>query len=166
MLRFGGFLQKTVSFLQYLVIPDQVFQIFRVKLRKQGIHKAPSFLRTAGYQNNIIRSNKNNGETTNMGREFGTLFLVNPKFLLPVFTHDTNRFMVLTLLLPVTLQPETLASDLDGAGICTGKIAFCKAQVVNRIQEIGLSNAIRAGKAYNPLREGEFLLSVITELRE
>ena len=65
--------------------------------------------------------------------------------------------MVLALLVPVALQPETLASNLYRAGICTGKIAAGETEVINGIQQVGFSNTIISAKANNPFREGESL---------
>jgi hypothetical protein len=99
-----------------------------------------------------------------MGGKFRANFLVNPEFFFPRFPYNANRFMLQALLIPISFQPETLATDLNRSGICTGEIASGKTEVIYGIQQVGLSNTIVSAKPNYPFWEGESLLAVITKL--
>jgi hypothetical protein len=47
-----------------------------------------------------------------------------------------------------------------------GEVAFSKAQVIDRIQQVGLANAIIAANSHDPFPELEIRLFIILELYE
>ena len=55
---------------------------------------------------------------------------------------------------------------MDVQMILAGKIAFGETEVVDGIQEVGLSDAVAPADTHNPFREAERGLPVVLELHQ
>jgi hypothetical protein len=64
------------------------------------------------------------------------------------------------------VDPEADASFKHILLIGFGEIAFCKAQVIDRIQQVGLANPIIAANSHDPFPELEISLFIVLELYE
>ena len=72
--------------------------------------------------------------------------------------------MTFTLHTNLSVKPKTQFSLLCILYIRFSKIAFSKAHIVDRIQQIGLPTAVFAAKTGYILRKGKGVLPVIPEL--
>jgi hypothetical protein len=66
----------------------------------------------------------------------------------------------------MTLYPEASRAISYILLIGFSKIAFCDAEIINGIQQIGLTDPIIAADSYDPFPEFESGLSVILELHQ
>ena len=92
------------------------------------------------------------------------LLFIDPQFFFPGFPQDTGDFLLPAVLVKYALDPESFPAYTHGAGIRAGKITAGKAEVIDGIQQIGLSHPVLPADAHHPPLERKGCLVVIPEL--
>ena len=86
--------------------------------------------------------------------------------MLALLLHYLNSFFYLTIQFKSSFQPEALVSLENIELIVPAKITFCKTEIVDRVEQIGLANTIPSTNANNSLCKTELLVKIIFELVE
>ena len=152
--------------LKDLVVFDQMLKITRIDLGQEGIQETAAFFAASGDDLDIVRSDDDSGEASDMGREFLIGLAVGQEFFLPRFPQDTDDLHGLPFFLKIAFDAEAGRALPDVLLVSPGKITFCKTEVVDGIQQIGLPHTIRAADADDPFPEPEGRLLVIFKLYE
>ncbi len=97
-----------------------------VQLSQQGIDKFSFFFTDAYNQLNIVRSNDDAGEMTDMAGKPAISNSIECKFLAAVFSYNAYRIFFLTIYFKLSFQAETFMTLLNIQLILAQKIAFCK----------------------------------------
>ena len=66
----------------------------------------------------------------------------------------------------MALDPKAACAVANVLLVGFGKIAFCDAEVIDGVQQVGLADPIIAADSYDPFLEFESGLSVILELHQ
>ena len=101
-----------------------------------------------------------------MLRKFLVGFLIEEEFFFACFPQDADYFFRRGLLFKMPFYAEAGTSFEYILLVGFGEITFREAEIINRIQQVGLANAIVTANAYNPFPELEICLFVIFELYE
>ena len=132
---------------------------------EEFIEKGSSFPAVPGYEFRIIWRNHHTRVPADMTGEFLIGFIIDRKFLPAGLPEDTNRFFRFSVEFALSFHPETITALFHIIAVLPGKIAFGKTQIMDGIQQIGLTHAIIAINAYHPLPEGKTAVLVVFELK-
>ena len=163
---FGEGFQKAVTLLQHLVVFDQVLQIGRVELGEQRVEIAPAFLAAACNDLNVIRCNNDTGEAADMPGKFFIGLPIYREFFFAVLPQDADNGSGLAFFFEMSFYAEACRAFLYILLIGFGEIAFGKAEIVDRVQQVGLPHPVVAGNADDPFPELETGLAIVLELNE
>ena len=96
-----------------------------------------------------------------MLRQFVVLFFI-PLELFPLPATDSTKDLLFTpLIVIVTLQHAHILTIVDQLGIGRIDMAFAKREIMNGIQQIGLSLGIAAHDQVYPRIEGKMLVVIV-----
>jgi hypothetical protein len=165
-LSLGEGFQEAVPLLEDLIVFDEALQVAAVQLGKEGIEESSALLTAAGDDLYVIGGDDNAGKAADMVGELLIGLVVQGKFLLAVLTQDAKYLVGLALLLKMPLDTEAGVAFTDILLVGFGEIALGEAEVIDRIEQVGLADAIIATNADDPVLELEGGLGIILELDE
>ena len=91
------------------------------------------------------------------------MFFVEGYIFFPFFEGAHDMF-IMSIFFQQAIEAETAGMVLGILGFAVGEVAFCKAEVIDGIQEVGLSGAVAPGDAYDTFVEPEIAPGVILKL--
>ena len=145
-------------------MPDKHLQIFGVCLWKDRVDETSSTFGSFTHKRYVVRCNKYHRQPSDMRGKSVACFPIDDEFFFSVFPQDAHGLQRSIVHGPIPVDPETLTTGSHRTRVAPWKITFREAQIVDRIQQIRLPNAIGSAKCNNPVREIEMSVRVVTEL--
>ena len=97
----------------------------------------------------------------------GKLFIgfpIRQEFFFPGLPEDTDDVRFFALLFEMTFNAKTGRAFLYILLIGLGKIAFCKTEIIDRVQQVGFADPVLATDADDPFDEVKAGLAIVLEL--
>ena len=98
--------------------------------------------------------------------EAAVSLIVDLEFLFARFPQNANGFLCVSVQRQMSLDTKALAAMFDIGRIRAAEVAFRKTEIMNGIEQVGLSGAIAAANANNPFGKPVLLKSIILELEK
>jgi hypothetical protein len=92
--------------------------------------------------------------------------IVQEKLFFARFPQDANGFFFLPVQLQVAFNPEALAAMLYIGSIGPAEITFCKAEIMDGVQQVGFTGPVAAANANDSLCKPVLRKIVVLELED
>jgi len=102
----------------------------------------------------------------NMPGKLIVCLVVDRKLFFAAFSQDADRFFGFILQYKISLKPEAVFSLLHTIGIGPGEIAFCEAEIMNRIKQVGFTGPVVSANADQFFRKIESAVRVVLKLKQ
>jgi len=98
--------------------------------------------------------------------ETGVKLVIHGKLFPAILPQDTYGFFLMSSHREIAFQPEALVAMLCNQAIQTGKVTFSKTEIVNGVQQIGLSLTILSPYTHYTFGKLKLLMEVVLKLKQ
>ena len=160
-------LEQFVALHQQLVVVLQVSKVVLVGLRKEHIDEAAALAAGLIHQNGVGRRGHNDGYQTDMVRESFVLFLAAANLLRTLLVEQHGDCLLSIVSAHVcALHRGRLLSVPEREAVDGVEVALGHRQVVDGVEQVGLSLAVVPVDAVQPLRKLNLSFRNVLEIRE
>jgi len=98
----------------------------------------------------IVWRDENTWKFSYMEREFFVCAVIQEKLLFSCFAQDAHRFERFALFPEFAFYSEAAGARQGVCRVGAGKIAFCEAEVVDSVEQVGFAYAVWSAYTYDP----------------